>query len=56
MYSGNGNFKKQLTYADKKGFKYGVFVMAEDSIILKDLKAKTQTDLQSFEAFISSVT
>ena len=55
LYSGSGNFKKQLTYADRKGFKSGVFIMAEDSFVVKDLHNKTQVDYKTIDELLQSV-
>ncbi len=44
LYSGTGPFKKQLSYADRKGIPVAIFPMGEDSIVVKDMVANTQSD------------
>lgn len=55
LYSGTDDFKKQLSYASKKGFEKGVFIMDENSIILKDLIQRTQLSFSSIDELLGAI-
>ena len=55
IYSGNGNFKKQLSYADRKGFGKGIFIMDDNSFVLKNLIESTQVDYSTHQELINSL-
>ncbi len=54
LYSGSSSFKKQLVYADKKGIPLAIFVMDKGSIVVKDMKGKTQSDHNTIDEAVSS--
>ena len=53
LYSGQGNFNKQLTYADKKGFEIAVFMMDKESILIKNLETGKQVEVNDIKDLIN---
>lgn len=56
LYSGTGNFKKQLVYADRKGIPVTIFVMDNNSFLVKDMIAKNQADYATVVEAIAAAT
>lgn len=55
LYSGTDDFKKQLSYASKKGFEKSIFVMDDNSVILKDLVQRTQVEFSSISDLLDTI-
>ena len=55
LYSGSDDFKKQLTYANKKGFNNAIFVMDSDSVFVKDMATGAQKDFKNIDDLLDYI-